>query len=74
LAAGSAGPGDFLGFTAGDEYDYTAYTAEAVAEGTVLASGLIHSDVWTLTRIKYYRTTFGHKRLEACRHKIAIEI
>jgi CRP/FNR family nitrogen fixation transcriptional regulator len=28
-------PGDFFGFTAGDEYDYTA---EAVAEGTMLAS------------------------------------
>jgi CRP/FNR family nitrogen fixation transcriptional regulator len=28
-------PGDFFGFTAGDEYDYTA---EAIAEGTVLAS------------------------------------
>jgi CRP/FNR family nitrogen fixation transcriptional regulator len=28
-------PGDFFGFTAGDHYDYTA---EAVAEGTVLAS------------------------------------
>ncbi|MEA2904388.1 MAG: family transcriptional regulator, nitrogen fixation regulation protein [Alphaproteobacteria bacterium] len=28
-------PGDFFGFTAGDEYDYTA---EAVADGTVLAS------------------------------------
>jgi CRP/FNR family nitrogen fixation transcriptional regulator len=28
-------PGDFFGFTAGDQYDYTA---EAVGEGTVLAS------------------------------------
>jgi CRP/FNR family nitrogen fixation transcriptional regulator len=37
-------PGDFFGFTAGDEYDYTA---EAVAEGTVLA-GYPHRRVESL--------------------------
>ena len=27
--------------------------------------------VWNITRGKYERTTFGHKRLEEYRHKIA---